>query len=395
MLYQFHGDRNVKSNYQLVALLALAALSAGCTISTGMRNEIDRGNVPVPGLEVIEVTPDVVLAEARAILKAAQPPELIESSASEEPYHYRLGVGDVIRVVVWEHPELNNPSGQAQGDAASSGRLIEPNGMLFFPYVGNVKAAGLTTTELRDQIARPLSRFIRDPQVDVRVVEFRSKRVYVTGEVATPGPMFLNDTSMGVLDAIALKGGFTELSNRHQAYLTRGGVTTPLAIDDLARGNVASDVRLQAGDLIHVPDIADNKIYLLGEFATQKTIVQGRGSISLAEALVEGGGLAKLDANAGAIFIFRRKDTAAAGEATPAAEGESSTASSNLLPKVYALDLTRAESLLLAERFPLRPHDVIYIASTDFSKYNRIIGQLLPTVSSVFQIDSLVNRGSR
>lgn len=374
--------------YSKVLVPAAVLFLTGCTISPGMRNEIDRGNVDVPGIELVELTPAVMLKELQAASHSApaQSPQAIAND--DAPYKYLLGAGDVVRVVVWEHPELNNPSGQAQGDSASSGRLIEPDGTLFFPYIGKIPAAGLTPSELRERIAKPLSKFIRDPQVDVRVTEFRSQRIYVTGEVGAPGPLFLNDTSISPLDAIANKGGFTELSNRYRAVLIRDGVSTELKLDDATRGGALASLRLRSGDQLHVADVTDDKIFLLGEFAAQKTIIRGRSSVSLAEALAEGGGIQPLGANAAAVFVFRRRE----GPVVVPADGQQTEASVNaFLPKVYALDLTRAESLLLAERFSLEPRDVVYVASTDFSKYNRIIGQILPTISAYFQLDRLIN----
>lgn len=392
---------------QQISTLALVLLCSGCSIVPGMRNEIDRGSVSSPDVDIIELTPEVVVGEA--LLEGTAPRfddvSALRTTQAEDQAGYRLGPGDVIRVVVWEHPELNNPSGQAQGDAASSGRLVEPDGTVYFPYVGKIKAAGMTPSDLRAEISKSLTRIIREPQVDVRVTEFRSQRVYVTGEVTTPGPMFLNDSPIGALDAIASKGGFTELSNRNRILLTRSGVTTSLGVGDSTRPDPRTSIHLKDGDQLHIPDIADDKIFLLGEFATQKTILQGRSTISLAEALTEGGGLERAGSNAKAVFIFRRKAELAPSRqqglalaaglssgATPAPAVSLEDQRSNLLPKVYALDMTRAESLLLAERFPLKPRDVVYVASTDFSKYNRIIGQLLPTITAYFQLDRLINQ---
>ncbi|MES2884938.1 MAG: polysaccharide biosynthesis/export family protein [Pseudomonadota bacterium] len=376
---------------------ASAVLLSACTITPGMRNEIDRGEIAVPGIEVIEVTPAVVLSEALAT--SAGPAANMPAWLSERKIDadgYRLGQGDVVRIVVWDHPELNNPSGQAQGDSASSGRLVEPDGKLFFPYIGRVQAAGLTPTQLREDIIAALSKFIKQPQIDVRITEFRSQRVYVTGEVTSPGPIFLNDVPVAALDAIASKGGFTELSNRRRILLTRDGVTAELHAEDLIYANASKGVFLKAGDIVNIPDISDDKIFLLGDFVTQKTILQGRTIVSLAEAITQGGGLDKLGANAKAIFIFRRHEPAANPGNRNSNSNDSTVGSSadeKLLfaPKVYAMDLTRAESLLLAERFSLKPRDVVYIASTDFSKYNRIINQLLPTISTYFQLDRLIN----
>jgi len=376
------------------AVVVLVATTVGCSVMPGMRNQVDRGDVPVSGVEVVEVTPEVVLKEALATSSAIRSEELTKINTEMDAQGYRLGPGDVIRIVVWEHPELNNPSGQTQGDAASSGRLIEPDGTVFFPYVGNIKAAGLTPSELRQKIVGPLSKIIREPQVDVRVSEFRSQRVYVTGEVGSPGPLFLNDSTIGALDAIALKGGFTELSNRNEILLTRDGVTAKLGLGDASRPDARTTVGLKAGDIVYIPDISDNKIFLLGEFNSQKTILQGRTTISLAEALTQGGGFDKSGANAKAVFVFRRKaegfgDSLGAPSTRESSSRMEVAESASLIPRVYTLDMTRAESLLLAERFPLQPRDVVYVASTDFSKYNRIISLLLPTVSTIFQLDRL------
>ena len=377
-------------------ILAVAML-AGCSITPGMTNDLDDGRVSVPGLEIVKVTPDVVVKEAmasRSLRPSAANLAVVQSAT--DPYVYRIGVGDVLRVVVWERPELNNPSGQAQGDASASGRVVDTDGSIFFPYVGKTQAAGLTTAELRDNLTRALTRLIREPQVDVRVSEFRSQRIYITGEVAKPGMVFLNETAAGVLDVIAASGGFTELSNRRHVLLTRDGAVTELNLEKIGRGDARANVRLQANDQLHVDDVSDDKIFLLGDFVTQKTIVRQRTDISLAEALTAGGGLDKLGANAGAIFVFRRRETVSV-EPPPAIAGGQSEASrsadapGSMLPKVYALDLSRAEGLLLAERFPLQPRDVVYVASTDFSKYNRIINQLLPTISATFQLDRLIN----
>ncbi len=377
----------------LATLATVLSLSA-CSILPGMRNQIDSADAndkPIPGLEVVPLTAEVLFAEALKSAAATRAAGLQTVPESSDPYVYRIGTGDVIRVVIWEHPELNNPSGQAQGDSASSGRIIEPDGTMFFPYIGTIKAAGLTTSELRQKIAGPLAKFIREPQIDIRVTEFRSQRIYVTGEVNQPGPLFLTDTPVGALDVIASKGGFTELSNRNRVQLTRDGVVTQLYFGDLERGDARANVRLKAGDLLNVPDISNDKIFLLGEFNTQKTIVRGRSEISLAEALTQGGGLDKIGANAAAIFIFRRRELPAAPTPDTDTGEQKDPLAAQLLPKVFALDLTRAESLLLAERFPLQARDVVYVSATDFSKYNRVLGQLLPTVSTYFQLDRLIN----
>ena len=91
----------------------------------------------------------------------------------------------MLQIIVWDHPELTIPAGQFR-DAETSGQQVGEDGYLFYPYVGMVKAAGMNVAALRDTLTERLSKYIQNPQLDVRVVGFRSKRVYVVGEVNSP-----------------------------------------------------------------------------------------------------------------------------------------------------------------------------------------------------------------
>lgn len=362
----------------ILPVIFAGLLLTGCTITPGLRNNLDRGTESVPGLEVVEVTPAVVLAENQLNASAPSVLPITDAAAANNPYDYLLGPGDIVHVIVWDHPELTNPAGQAQSDPATTGRLVAPDGTMFFPYVGTFQASGKTVSEIRDLLGKRLSKYIVNAQVDARVVSFRSQRVYVTGEVTNPGVIFLNDTSKSVVEALAAAGGLTPLADRSHVRLVRRGKSYDLDLEAFFSGGDSSpNLVVQAGDQLHVADVADNKIFLMGEFASPKTLLQQRRKLSLADALSEGGGLDKTGAKASALFVFRRKPGAVAGS----------------LPKVYVVDMNRAESLLLAEQFPLEPRDVVYVAATEFSKYNRVLNQLLPTISAIFQIKALVNSG--
>src|SRR3546814_7467749 len=102
------------------------------------------------------------------------------------PGAYRSGAIDLLYITVWDHPELTAPSGpQQQLDA--NGRLVRPDGTLFYPYIGNIEAAGKTIEELRALIARRLTNYIDSPQVDVSILRFGSQRVVVSGAFDTAG----------------------------------------------------------------------------------------------------------------------------------------------------------------------------------------------------------------
>lgn len=358
-----------------LALIGAAAFQSACSIMPGMRNDVDNGSADE--VEIVSITPQLIaedIGRQRASDGAGLPEALQPVSAGAVGYQYRVGPGDVLTIIVWDHPELTMPMGQT-GDPASAGRLIARDGTMFYPNVGTFQAAGKTLAEVRTHLTRELARVIREPQVDVRVAAYRSQRVYLTGQIAQPGVIFLDDEPKGILDAINERGGLTPTANRTSVTLSRGGESYALDLAALyARGQQGFNVMLKPGDVIHVGDAAGQKVFMLGELNREQTLPIVDGRMSLAEALSTAGGLQTTSANPRAIFVFRAPVSADAPK-----------------PRVYAMDLTRADSLILAEQFSLQPRDVVYVASTDFSKYNRVIGQLLPTISSVFQIDRLTS----
>ncbi|MES0872501.1 polysaccharide biosynthesis/export family protein [Sinimarinibacterium thermocellulolyticum] len=338
---------------------------------TEYRAQLDNGEWI--GYRVVEVSAQS-LAQIRQETDAIWPPlppEFEQITPDQVPPEYRIGPGDVVLIVVWDHPELSAPLGD-RSDIVNAGRLVSADGTMFYPYIGEFKVAGMTVGELRAFIAQRISRVITSPQVDARVVAFRSQRVQVTGDVQSPGTVTLDDTPKGVLEAINERGGLGPAASRRRVLLTRGGVSYPLDLAGMLSGDrPVSNPRLIAGDIVHVPDNSNDLVFVLGETTEQKQIVLQQGKTTLTEALAQAGGLDKLRADDAGVLVFRR----------PFAQG--------LLPTIYTLDLDHPLGLMLAGELVLHPRDVVYVKATDFAKYNSVIGQLLPTISAVFQIDRL------
>ncbi len=120
---------------------------------------------------------------------------------SIDPGAYIIGIGDVMMVTVWDHPELTIPTG-GQRPAEEDGHRVSSKGTIFYPYVGIVDVAGKTTEQIREILTDRLSKYIRKPQLDVRVVGFNSQKVQVAGAVERPDSYPITDVALMLSDAL-------------------------------------------------------------------------------------------------------------------------------------------------------------------------------------------------
>ncbi|MBN2373251.1 polysaccharide export protein [bacterium] len=159
---------------------------------------------------------------------------------------YILGPGDTIEITVYRHDELTKTI------------LIGPSGKIIYPLLGEVTAAGLSISALTEKIKEGLSRYIIDPKAGVNVISVQSQTVTVLGEVNKPG-FYPLDRPLTILDAISMAGGFTVKANQNNILLIRKGLEKPdLKTLNLKKaikqGDITSNVALQNGDIICVPE---------------------------------------------------------------------------------------------------------------------------------------------
>ncbi|MGH8456163.1 MAG: polysaccharide biosynthesis/export family protein [Stenotrophobium sp.] len=346
---------------------------AGCTILPGLNVKVpDQAPSDAP-YTVVPITATVIESQqagAADKASAANPVAALPAMRPDQhPDEYKIGPGDILSIIVWDHPELTNATGEFR-DPVSSGRLVAADGTMFYPYVGVFSAAGKTVGELRQFLISKLSRVIQSPQVDIRVVAFRSQRVQVSGEVKTPGLVTIDDTSKGVIEAINERGGLTPEASRREVFLERGGHTYTVNMGGLLSGKgYAFNPLILPGDIISVPDASYDQVFVLGAVDKQSPMPIRQSGMSITEALAQAGGLDKLAANDSGVLVFRRPSGAAKDDNKAT---------------VFTLDMSRPAGMILAGEFQLQPRDVVYVKATDFAQYNAVINQLLPTVSAVF-----------
>lgn len=307
-------------------------------------------------------------ADARAVTNQAEVP----TTDSSWKYDYLIGPGDILTVIVYDHPELTIPAGHERS-AAESGNVVHSDGTIFYPYIGVVQVAGRTTRDVRSEIQSRLSRFIADPQVEVRVAEFNARKVYVTGHVSRPGSLRITNVPIRILDAISAVGGLGQNANWHEVILTRNGREQRLSIYEmLTLGDRTRNFLLQDGDVLHVPDAATQQVHVMGEVNRPLALAMGNSRVSLTNAIAQAGGIREGTANASGIFVVRRNPP-----------------QSDKFATVYQLNARNAASFVIGSEFMLQPMDVVYVTAAPVSRWNRVLGQLLPSLSTIYQISQI------
>ena len=351
---------------KLLLLLAVTLTLQACAIAPGMTMQEPAEVEPGEVIRVQSLT--IGLLDEMETARETQVREVAEEFASN-PQNYIIGNGDVLQIIVWDHPELTIPAGSFR-DAETSGQQVGDDGNIFYPYIGLVKAAGMNTAALRDVLTQKLSAYIQDPQLDVRVIAYRSKRVYVVGEVNTPGVLPLDDVPVTIADAISLSGGLTEDAHKSGVNVSRNGIVYEIdlkALYDYA--DSSQNLMLQHGDIVNVLDRSQQKVFVMGEVRNPSAVEIINGHLTLAAALGEVGGVNQLSADPSGIYVVRGTDREN--------------------PQIFHLDAQFATGMLLAERFEMQAQDVVFVDTAGVSQWNRVISQLLPTISVIGIADSI------
>ncbi len=227
----------------MLGLLTGCALLPGMTVNNNQANAENTSTDLNP--TIVPITPSVI-AQFQSVLN---------------PYVYYIGVGDMLSITIWGHPEFNSPAGQNLGspsvlatasqgsqlpglsnvflnntastNTAGTGYLVNPDGTIFFPLLGNVSIAGLTEQQASQLMMQKLSRYIKNPQVMVNVSGFASQKVYILGDLnsgiqGATALLPITNTPMTLAYALSAVGGVNQTTaDTSEIYVIRGSFTHP------------------------------------------------------------------------------------------------------------------------------------------------------------------------
>jgi len=181
--------------------------------------------------------------EVPALVRA----EALPNNIYVDPLRYTLGPDDTIEITVQRHPEFTGIY------------PVNLEGKIQYRFLGDIDVTGLTKKETEDKLKKILSNYVNNPEVNVTITEYRSKVIYVLGEVGAPGKYYMRSESIPVREAV-IQAGLPTLS----AAMRKCRIVTPAkkgriktrAVDLYAvlyGGNLRYDIDMHPGDVLYVP----------------------------------------------------------------------------------------------------------------------------------------------
>lgn len=277
---------------------------------------------------------------------------------------YVIGINDAVLVNMnggdFGSPITNNTT-------QNQTSRVDGSGNIQLPYLGLVKADGLTTTQLSQGITEKLKKYFNNPWVVVEMIAYRSKPLYFIGEGTSS--TFYMDHPITLLEGIATVGGSTvnaQASNLKRAQLLRNNRIMPVDLYTLvSKGDTSHNIWLKPGDTIFVPDKRNMSVYVFGRnLSTQAIPTLNDGTLPLSRAM----------AMANPDFVR--------GDLTRVRIIRSLTTTTGELIVVNFEKTMRGEAL----PFILQDGDLVYVPQGKLQSWNEAIADLLPSLNMINQL---------
>ncbi|MDH0834318.1 MULTISPECIES: polysaccharide biosynthesis/export family protein [Acinetobacter] len=361
------------SYYRYSILLALSLSITGCAVTSGLQTY----DLPEQGsyktnqgaeLNVVQLTQENISNIAQAPVNNFSD---IRTLFNKKQGIYRLNYGDVLSIQLWAYPEITPPIQDATS-VRTVGYPIDPNGNVQLPLIGSVKIAGKTLAEAHTFLRSQFSKYLKNPDVIVRVLSFEAKRYYVNGQVLKSGQYTINDLPISLYTALGQAGGIdTKTGDTTNIQLIRNGQTYNLNTIQLEKQGLSlHNLLIQPDDTIFVNTKQDQKLYVMGESSKSQAISLRDQGMSLSDVLGESEGINPYSASAARIYVMRTD-----------LKSKQST--------IYHLNLSSLGNLALANQFDMKKNDIVYIDATGLTRWQRVMNQIVPFSSALYSFDQL------
>lgn len=337
-------------------------------------------------IQVVPVTPGI----ARQVMLAERSIKFPAISNQAAPENL-IGPGDTLDIIVWEAPPAilfrNSSSSSFLGTVTPTGtsttslppQMVSKQGDIVFPFVGKIQVSGKTPTQIENFVVEKLKGKANQPQVIVRIANNLSSTVTVVGEVKQSTRMPLTPKGERILDAIALAGGVSQPVNKMTVQVARNGRIQSLPLETVIR-DPKQNIVLQPNDVVTVY-YQPLSFTVLGATGRNDELTFEATGITLSQAMGRVGGLKDFQADSKAVFIFRLEEPNA-----PAVQPNGLVTEDNKVPVVYQFDMNDPSTFFLAQNFPMKNRDVMYVssaASVELMKFLAVLTSILSPAASI------------
>lgn len=379
--------------------IPLFFISLGCTFLSGCSSYPDWISSSGPNAsQIVEqenvVSPIPVInidsAVTRQAAAAQKSDSFSQSLSSSIPPKYLVGAGDTLEIAIWEAPPaalFGASVVDARAGLASTRQttfpeqIVNENGVVNIPFAGTIKVTEKTTQEIEKIIETRLARKANQPQVMVRVLKNATSNVTVVGEVGNSMRLPLTPKGERLLDAVAAAGGVRQPVGKVTIQISRAGQVFAMPLESVIQ-DPQQNVYLWPGDVLTAL-FQPLSFTVLGAAGKNEEISFEAQGITLAQALARAGGLRDNQSDARGLFIFRFEDPEAVSigkSATATPEGK--------IPLIYQMNLKDPAAFLLAQNFPIKNKDVIYVANAPSAELQKFLSIL---TSSIYSVSNTIN----
>ena len=332
---------------------------------------------------------DVDDAVARRVLAASKRKQFGDVFDADSKPGYHVGPGDVLEVSVWEAPPaalfgstvIDPRLGPSTTRVTSfPEQMVSYEGTINIPFAGSIQVGGKSPQQVEAEIVRRLKGKANQPQVLVRVIRNATSNVTVVGEVGQSLRMPLTAKGERLLDAIAAAGGVRQPVGKMTVQVTRGNVVQGMALENVIQ-DPRQNIMLQPGDVVTAL-YQPLSFTALGATGKNEEVFFEAQGINLAQALARAGGLQDQRANAQGVFIFRFEDPLALG----ASNDKMQMTPDGKVPVIYRVDLKDPRNFFVAQGFPMRNKDVMYVANApaaELQKFLNILTSIVFTATGI------------
>ncbi|MGO4851634.1 polysaccharide biosynthesis/export family protein [Phaeovulum sp. W22_SRMD_FR3] len=289
-----------------------------------------------------------------------------------------IAAGDTLNLVIWENADNPLLTSGAQKSVEMNEIIVDNTGKIFLPYLGSVRVSGQSPEAARDSLQQKLTGVLTSPQVQLTVKQGRQNTVDLVGGVARAGNYPLPDQNFTVLGLLSAGGGITGALRNPQLRLVRSGAIYGVSAKDLM-SDPSLDTVLRGRDKVIVTE--DDRYFLaLGASSSQKQIYFPQDKVTALDAVTLIGGVQAQRGNPKGVLILREY---------PASALRNDASGPDRDRVIFSLDLTSADGLFSAGRFPIEPNDLVLATESPVNGLRTIMGLVTQGAVVADRLDGL------